>query len=74
MNTEVLLVIVTIVGSINAFFIKGLINSIDKVRVSLVEVVTDHRNTSRNVEEIKTDVDKLEARIYAIELQKNNCK
>lgn len=70
MNTEVLLILVTLVGSINAFFIKGLINSIDKVRISLVEVVTDHKNTSKSVDEIKVDVEKLIDRVHAIELQR----
>ena len=78
MNTEVLLIIVgsfvTVIGSINAFFIKGLIKAIDEVRIDLVRIVTEHGNTTEDIREIKLEIAKIKTHIHTIELQKNNCK
>ena len=68
---EVLLAIVgsilAIIGSINAFFIKGLMNSINNVRMDLIRTSTEHESTIRDVKDNKVHIKELEVRIHKIE-------
>ena len=68
---EVLLAIVgsilAIIGSINAFFIKGLMNSINDVRMDLIRTSTRHDSTIDDVKENKVKIEKLDDRVHALE-------
>ena len=60
MNMEVLLAIVgaalSIIGSVNAFFIKGLMDSINSIKLDLLKTTTEHSTTIRDIGEAKVRV------------------
>ena len=59
--------ILAVIGSINAFFIKGLMNSINDVRIDLVRTITRHDSTIEGVAENKSDIKDLDNRVNLLE-------
>ena len=71
MDSERVLIIIgsvlAVIGSVHAYLLKGLMNSINDVRIDLVRTITRHDSTIEGVAENKHKISEIDTRVHSLE-------
>jgi formyltetrahydrofolate hydrolase len=57
----------TILMSVNAFFLKDILNNLQELKIELAKLLTDHSNYSALVDRHDREIDKMKERLHTLE-------